>query len=102
MPKLVNRPPIYSKFKKYAVTFHNGKRVYLGLYGSPESHAAYARFLAERRLNPDLVLPRGETSVSVKELAAVFLDHAKATLGKQNYIHYRTAVTHGDSCQKGE
>jgi hypothetical protein len=28
----------------------------------------------------------------VKELAAAFLDHAKATLAKPNYIHYRTVV----------
>ena len=92
MPKLTNRPPKYAKFKNYAVTFHNGKRIYLGLYGSPESHTAYARFLAERRLNPDLVLPRGEANVAVCELAAGFLDHAKATLGKPNYTHYRIAI----------
>ncbi len=92
MPKLINRPPKYSKFKKYAVTFHNGKRIYLGLYGSPESHTAYARFLAERRLDPSLVLPTGETNAAVCELAAAFFDHAKATLAKPNYTHYRIAV----------
>jgi hypothetical protein len=67
---------------KYAFVSHNGKRVYLGFYGSPESHEKYARFLAERRLNPNLVLPKTESNVSVKELAAAFLDHAKATLAK--------------------
>ena len=92
MPKLTNRPPKYSKFKNYAVTFHNGKRIYLGTYGSPESHTAYARFLAERRLNPGLVLPKGETAVAVSELAVGFLDHAKATLAKPNYTHYRIAT----------
>jgi hypothetical protein len=57
MPKLVNRPPKYAKMGKYAFVSHNGKRVYLGFYGTPESHEKYARFLAERRLNPDLVCP---------------------------------------------
>jgi len=84
MPKLTNRPPKYAKFKNYAVTFHNGKRIYLGPYGSEKSHTAYARLLAERRLNPDLVLPRGETNVAVCELAAGFLDQAKGTLAKPN------------------
>ena len=92
MPKLKNRPPKYSQFKKYAVTFHQGKRIYLGLYGSPESHTAYARFLAERRLTPDLVLSKGESNVAVSELAAAFLDNAKAALAKPNYTHYRIAV----------
>ena len=92
MPKLVNRPPKYSQCNGQATVSHNGKRVYLGRYGSPESHEAYSRFLADRRLNPELALPRGESNVSVKELAAAFLDHAKATLGKPNYTHYRIAV----------
>ena len=76
MPKLVNRPPKYGKMGKYAFVTHNRKRIYLGLYGSPESHEAYARFVAERRLSPDLVLPKGESNVAVKELAAAFLDYA--------------------------
>ena len=92
MPKLVNRPPKYGKMGKYAFVTHNRKRIYLGLYGSPESHEAYARFVAERRLRPDLVVPRGESNVAVKELAATFLDHAKATFAKPNYIHFRTVI----------
>ena len=89
MPKLVNRPPKYAKMGKYAFVTQNGKRVYLGLYGSPESHEKYARFLAERRLNPDGTIPRREANVTVKELVAGFLDHAKATLSQPNYTHYR-------------
>ena len=92
MPKLKNRPPKYAKMGKYAFVTHNRKRIYLGLYGSPESHEAYARFVAARRLNPDLVLPKGESDVRVKELAVAFLDHAEATLDKANYTHHRTVV----------
>jgi hypothetical protein len=47
MPKLSNRPPKYSKLKKYAVVYLHDKIHYLGLYGSEESKVAYARFIAE-------------------------------------------------------
>jgi integrase len=92
MPKLSNRPPKYSKLKQYAVVYLNGKIHYLGTYGSEESRVAYARFIAERRVNPMLVPPDEGTSVTVAELAAAFLDHAKATLESSSYAHYRTVI----------
>jgi hypothetical protein len=85
MPKLKNRPPEYKKSGKYAVVYHNGKRIYLGDYGSPESHAAYSRFVAESRNNPTFHLTKGETDTVVSELAAEFLDHAKATVNSTDY-----------------
>jgi len=51
MPKLLNRPPKYSKFRQYAVVYHQSKRIYLGLYGSPESRFTYARLIAESQVN---------------------------------------------------
>jgi hypothetical protein len=95
MPKLSNRPPKYSKLKKYAVVYLHQKIHYLGLYGSEESQIAYARFIAEYRANPTLLLPKAESteaSVTVSELAVAFLDHAKGTLGLQNYNHHRIVV----------
>jgi len=92
MPKLLSRPPKYSKLKNYAVVYHQGKIHYLGIYGSPESHTAYARFVAERQSNPNFYLPKPQeegTSVNVCELAAAFLDHVKPTLAPQNYNHHR-------------
>jgi hypothetical protein len=53
MPKLNSRSPKYCKLKKYAVVYHHGKTVYLGLYDSPESWVAYARFRAEIQGNGD-------------------------------------------------
>ena len=42
MPRLSNRPPKYSKFgENKARCYINGKQVYLGQYGSPESKAKY-------------------------------------------------------------
>jgi len=90
MPKLLNRPPQYKQSGKYAVVYIDGKRIFLGPYGSEESKAAYARELAERA-NPNFSPPRGE-DITVRELAAAFLDHAKATLKKPNYTHHRIVV----------
>ena len=91
MPKLTIRPPQYKQCGKYAVVYVDGKRIFLGLYGSQESKVAYARHLAERA-SPEFTPPKGEKDVTVKELAAAFLDQAKATLKKPNYTHHRIVV----------
>jgi integrase len=96
MPKLTNKPPKYTKSEKYACVYRNGKKIYLGLYGSPESKAAYARFVAESKAGSELLLSKGEpgevSGVTVKELALAFLDDAKKTLAKGNYGHHRIVV----------
>ena len=95
MPKLKNRPPQYSQFKNYAVIYYNKKRIYLGIYGSDESWTAYNRFIAECRSNPVFVVQKGksdEPSVTVKELAAAFLDQVKTTLDDGSYRHYRVII----------
>ena len=91
MPKLLNRPPQYKQSGNYAVVYIDGKRNFLGLYGSEESKIAYARVLAERA-SPTLCPPKGEEDITVRELAAAFLDYAKATLKKPNYTHHRIVV----------
>ena len=92
MPILKNRPPKYLRSGKYAVVYHHGKRIYLGEYGSPESHAAYSRFVAEKQANPTFHLLKGEPSVTVKELAVAYLDHAKVSTDPTTYTIYRTIV----------
>jgi len=62
MPKLTSRPPQYKKCGKYAVVYIDGKRIFLGLFGSQESKIAYARAIAERE-SPTLAPPRGEKDV---------------------------------------
>ena len=69
MPKS-NKPPKYSKMGKYAVVYHHGKPIYLGLYGSPESQIAYSRFLAELQANPSVPLPSRDKHVTIRELTA--------------------------------
>ena len=92
MPKLKNRPPKYQKSGKYAVVYYHSKRFYLGLYGSPESHVAYSRFVAESKANPTFHLEKGETDIAVSELAAAFLDHTKATADSKDYSHCRIVL----------
>ena len=89
MPKS-NKPPKYSKMNKYAVVYVHGKPHYLGLYGSEESKIAYARFLAEMQSNPVAPLPCGKKkNITVRELSAAFLDHAKSNPDSAEYRHCR-------------
>ena len=94
MPKLKNKPPKYSKLKNYAVVYHQGKIHYLGQYGSPESKTAYARFVAENRVETTLLVPKPEegASVTVSELGIAFLDHTKDTLDTACYGHYKIII----------
>ena len=92
MPKLTKRPPKYAKFKNYAVTFHNGKRIYLGIHDTPESWAAYHRFCAEIKANPGFSPSKDEKNITVRELTAAFLDYAKVNKDPTNYGHYRVVV----------
>ena len=64
MPILKNRPPKYQRSGKYAVVYHDGKRIYLGLYGSQESQVAYSRFVAESQADPTFHLSKAETSIT--------------------------------------
>ena len=95
MPKLNNRLPRYckqSKSSKYAVVYYRGKTIHLGIYGSPESKTAYRRFLAEIQANPADYLPSGKKNVTIRELTATFLDHAKANFDATKYAHCRVVV----------
>jgi hypothetical protein len=95
MPR-TNRPPAYRlhKARNLAVVTLAGKDHYLGPYGSPESHEAYARLIADwhaggRRLPAAQAGPAQPTSpplpsqLTVNELILAFWEHAKK--------HYRHA-----------
>ncbi len=49
MPRLFHRPPKYGLHKgtKQAIVCHRGKMIYLGPYGSKQSHEKYQAFLEE-------------------------------------------------------
>jgi hypothetical protein len=97
MPKLQNKPPKYCKLNNRAVVYQNGKPVYLGAYGSPESRDAYARIIADNPASPTAPLttiypPTGKKLVTVSELAAEFLVYAKENKDYTGYQHYLTIV----------
>jgi len=92
MPKQ-NKPHKYCKMGKYALVYHQGRKIYLGLYGTPESKAAYNRLLAELQANPTVVpLSNEEKQVTISELAAGFLEYAENSVNSTDYDHYRTAL----------
>ena len=91
MPKS-NKPPRYCKNGKYAIVYVNGKKHYLGLYGSTESRQEYARVVAEWNINPILLPTDTESSVSVSELAAGFLDHFQSRCDKVEFGHNKYAI----------
>jgi integrase len=82
MPRLTHKPPKYSLHKAsgQAKVRHNGRTVYLGRYGTPESRDAYARFIAklpkpgEAPRQPSQEL---RTELLVGEVALRFYEHAK-------------------------
>jgi integrase len=96
MPKNTYKPPKYCKLKvgksQYAVVYQHGKTIYLGAYGSPESKAAYSKFIAKHKPGQDTQMLQGEPDVTVQELAIAFLDYALEILKKDNYVHHRIAA----------
>jgi predicted DNA-binding transcriptional regulator AlpA len=91
MPKS-NKPPKYSKMGKYAVVYVHCKPRYLGLFGSPESKVAYARFLAELQSSPSVPLPSREKHVTISELTAAFLEDAEVNSDPVSYGHCRVVI----------
>ena len=96
MPKLKHQPPKYCKVKigkkKYAAVYHQGKTIYLGAYGSPESKVAYTRFVAEYKAGVAPYFPEDKETVTVKELVLSFLEHVQGTITPQSFGHNRSAI----------
>ncbi|HVZ94804.1 MAG TPA: site-specific integrase [Phycisphaerales bacterium] len=84
MPRVTTRVPKYRLHKPsgLAVVRLNGKDIYLGRHGSPESQAEYRRVIAEWMLSTTATTPgagrRQAESCIVNELALAYLRHAKA------------------------
>jgi superfamily I DNA and RNA helicase len=68
MPR-TNRPPTYRyhKARNCAVVTIDGRNRYLGSYGSPESHEAYARLIAEWNSNGKQFFPTPAESSSAEQ-----------------------------------
>jgi len=80
MPKLVNRPPSYRRHKNSGLAFValNGRRIYLGKHGTPESRRAYDRTMAEWFTNGRrIAAPLAPAPLTVGEMIARFWEHAE-------------------------
>jgi integrase len=76
MPRLYHRPPKYCLHKatRQATVSLNGKRIYLGPYGSPKSHSAYQKVLQDWHNGRDgAVKPPVEAVVEIAKVTTVSL-----------------------------
>ena len=93
MPRLTNRYPKNCRDRNQAFSWHNGKRFYHGVWGSPEAEKSYKRFIAALLDSPVVALRHdGDGSVLVSELAAGFLDGIESQMDKIHVQHFTRAV----------
>ena len=94
MPKLTDRLPKKCNDRRRAFSWHRGKRIYHGVWGSPEADKAYKRFIAALLETPLLPLRIGKENndVLVSELADAFLVAHESRMGKTDYRHFKTAI----------
>ena len=85
MPKLKHKPPSYflHKASGQAIVKIDGRTHYLGAYGSPESHAAYRRLIAEWAVaRPLAAVPNQlpaeiRADLRINELILAYLEFAR-------------------------
>jgi hypothetical protein len=93
MPKLTNRMPTKCRDRNQAFAWHKGKRIYFGVWDSPEADKNYKRFLAALLENHALPLRLDKgTDVLVSELALAFLDNHESRMGKADHRNFKYAI----------
>jgi integrase len=93
MPKLKNRLPRNCRDRNQAFSWHNGKRIYHGVWGTPEAEKSYRRFIAALVENPNRPTQMGKDSdVLVSELADNFLVGIESRMDKDAVIMFNQAV----------
>jgi hypothetical protein len=78
MPKLRNRLPKKCRDRNPCISWHNGKRIYHGVWDSPGAEESYKRFIAALLENPALPLRdarTGNADALVTELCDAFLQY---------------------------
>jgi len=93
MPKLTDRLPKKCRDRNQAFSWHNGKRIYHGVWGTPEADSAYKRFITALLENP-VIPPRDNRTddVLVSELADAFLVGNESRIGKTEFPNYKYAI----------
>ena len=103
MPKLnnINRLPKMCRDRNRAFSWYKGKRIYHGIWGTPEAKETYKQFLDRLRKNPTLTLPEvrdntedgdGTGNMLVSELADRFLKHHIPRLHRAHALHFKNAI----------
>jgi len=93
MPKLTDRLPKKCNDRGRAFSWHNGKRIYHGTWGTPEADKSYKRFIAALLESPALPLRIDkDTDVLVSELSAGFLEVHESRMGKTDYLNHQYAI----------
>jgi len=93
MPKMTNQYPKNCRDRNQSFSWHNGKRIYHGVWGSPEAEKSYRRFIAALLESPALPLRIDkDTDVLVSELADAFLGQHESRMGKADYTNFQYAV----------
>ena len=93
MPKLKNQYPKNCRDRNQSFSWYNGKRIYHGVWGSPDAEKNYKRFIACLLESPVLPLlddKTGDTLVS--ELAAGFLNYVEIQQDKTEFQHFKRAI----------
>ncbi|MDR0326859.1 MAG: site-specific integrase [Planctomycetaceae bacterium] len=93
MPKLKNGMPKNCRDRNQAFSWYNGKRIYHGVWGTPEAEKSYKRFLAALIESP--VPPAQvdkDTDVLVSELASAFLDDHESRMGYADFLNFGYAI----------
>ena len=101
MPKLTKRLPIMCDDRGRAYSWHNGKRHYFGVTGTPEAKRNYDKFIHEITREPSP--PGHDTGIGgglgarasnmiVAELAEEFIEYHEPRLRKTDMGNIKTAI----------
>ena len=93
MPKLKKQDPKNCRDRNQAFSWYNGKRIYHGVWGSPEAKKNYRRFCTALDENPALPLQVGKMgSALISELADGFLAGIESQKDKSHVTHFKIAI----------
>jgi len=93
MPKLKNQLPKVCRDRNQAFSWNSGKRVYHGVWGTPEADKSYKRFIAALLESPTLPLQDNRTGdVLVSELVAGFMASIEPKADTTDISHFKRAI----------
>ena len=95
MPKLKKQDPKNCRDRNQAFSWYNGKRIYHGVWGSPEAKKNYRRFCTALDESPGLPLRmdgKRRGCALISELADGFLNGIESQKDKSHVTHFKLAI----------